>query len=503
MYRDPILEAFDQQRERHPDRVLVASPSRAATAADVAALADVVGEHLEAAGLSPGSMVGLAAPDGPAFLASFVALRRRGLVPVLLESKAPPAERDRVADGLGCAWTLTCARRWPRSAADWQLSGRGPRVRTEPAPRLDPATAAVKLTSGSTGKPRGVVTPAAALFADDAALARSMELSDDERILGAIPMSHSYGLSSVAMPALTRGSLVIVPEEGSGPFGPLRAAHALGATFFPTVPAFLRAVLASDRPPCLPESLRLTISAGAPLPPSTARRFREVHGRPVHVFYGSSETGGICFDRVGDAGERGSVGTPVDGVTIRLLPLESADGRPAGELRDPEIRDRSCGVVIVESDAVAAGYLPAEPERLSGGRFRSGDMARWQGGELVLSGRTDDLINVRGKKVNPREVEGVLADLPGVREVLALGCSDAGRAEQTLRVVVACDPGRLSPDRVLAWCRARLAEHKVPRSVVLVTALPRTSRGKIDRQAARALRPRRPGPELRSGSHLT
>jgi long-chain acyl-CoA synthetase len=504
MYRDPILEAFDRQRQRHPDRVLVASPSRAATVADVDALAGVADEHLAAAGLAPGSMVGLAAPDGPAFLASFVALRRRGLVPVLLESKAPPAERDRVADGLGCAWTLTCGSRWPRSFADWQLSGRGPRVRPEPALRLDPGTAAVKLTSGSTGRPRGVLTPAAALFADDAALARTMGLSDDERILGAIPMSHSYGLSSVAMPALARGSLVIMPEEGSGPFGPLRAAHALGATFFPTVPAFLRAVLASDRPPCLPESLRLTISAGAPLPPATARRFREVHGRPVHVFYGSSETGGICFDREGDAGERGSVGTPVDGVTIHLLPLEAADGCSADvQRRDLELRDRACGVVTIESEAVAAGYLPAEPERLSGGRFRSGDIARWQdetGGELVLSGRTDDLINVRGKKVNPREVEGVLAAMPGVREVLALGSADAGRAEPTLRVVVACDPGRLSPDQVLAWCRARLTEHKVPRSVVLVTELPRNARGKIDRQAARALRPRRPGRELRSGS---
>lgn len=498
MYRDPILEAYDEQRARRPDRVLVASPARAATVAQIEALARLAGECLDEPALPPGSLVGLAAPDGPAFLASFVALRRRALVPVLLESKAPPAERDRVADGLGCVWTLACARRWPRSADDWQLSGRGPRPSSGPAVRLDPSTAAVKLTSGSTGRPRGVVTPAAALFADDAALAATMGLEDDERILGAIPMSHSYGLSSVVMPALVRGSLVIVPEEGGGPFGPLRAAHALEATFFPTVPAFLRAILATDRPPCLPESLRLTISAGAPLPPETARRFREVHGRPVHVFYGSSETGGICFDREGDAAERGSVGSPVAGVTLRLVPLDGADGCPADfAARSDGV---ACGVVTVESAAVAAGYLPADPERLSGGRFRSGDVARWRGSELVLAGRTDDLINIRGKKVNPREVEGVLSGLAGVREVLALGASDTGRAEQTLRVVVECEPGRLSPSQVLAWCRERLAEHKVPRSVVLVGELPRNARGKIDREAARALGPQRPGRPLRSGS---
>lgn len=498
MDRDPVLEAFELLARRHPERPIVSSPSRTATAGDVAGLAGRAGGQVDAAHLEPGTPVALAAPDGVAFLASFVALRRRSLVPVLLEARSPIAERDRILDGLGCVWTLSCRRRWPSRAGDWQLSGRGPRSRSQPTRALDPATGAVKLTSGSTGCPRGIVTPAAALFADDAALARTMGLTADERILGAIPMSHSYGLSSVALPALVRGSLVIVPEEGSGPYGPLRAAHALGATFFPTVPAFLRALLASDRPPALPASLRLTITAGAPLQPETARRFREVHGRPVQVFYGSSETGGICFDREGGAGERGSVGEPVDGVVVTL---ESFEGESGDAAADPSGDGGAGGVVTVESPAVAAAYLPDDPaaqRRLAGGRFRSGDVARWQDGELVLSGRTDDLINVRGKKVNPREVEGVLSGLAGVRDVVALGAAGRGRAEATLRVVVACDPGRLSAAQVLAWCRDRLAEHKVPRSVVLVEEIPRTSRGKVDREAVLALNPRKVSGVLRS-----
>lgn len=494
MYRDPILDAFDHLCRRHPERPLVASPSCTARVSDVAGLAELAAEHLDAARLDPGSLVALSAPDGVAFLATFVALRRRGLVPVLLEARAPQAERDRIIDGLGCAWAFSCRRRWPAREDDWQLSARGPRSRAVPARELDPGTAAVKLTSGSTGRPRGIVTPAAALFADDHALARTMGLSADERILGAIPMSHSYGLSSVALPALVRGSLVIVPEEGSGPYGPLRAAQALGATFFPTVPAFLRALLASDRPPALPPSIRLTVTAGALLQPETARRFREVHGRFVHVFYGSSETGGICFDRHGGAGERGSVGEPVEGVAVTLAPVEEGGDDAPGV-------GGAGGVVTVASAAVAAGYLPADHEdrsRLAGGRFRTGDLGWWRGGELTLSGRTDDLINVRGKKVNPREVEGVLAALAGVRDVVALGSTDPGRPEATLRVVVACDPGSLGSSQILAWCRDRLAEHKVPRSVVLVKEIPRTSRGKVDREAVRALRPSRTSGALHS-----
>ena len=237
---------------------------------------------------------------------------------------------------------------------------------------------------------------------------------------------------------------MIVPEEGSGPFGPLPAAHALEATFFPTVPAFLR----RSWPPTGP----LPAGESAPddhrrraAPPETARRFREIHGRAVHVFYGSSETGGISFDREGSAGERGSVGKPVDGVTVAPAPpRRSASGRaePEPDLDRGGWRSRR------------RRWPPATCRRTlrrpTGCRTAASGPATWPagftvGGELVLAGRTDDLINVRGKKVDPREVEGVLSGLPGVHEVLALGAADAGRAEQILRVVVACDPGRLDP----------------------------------------------------------
>ena len=471
MAQDPILEAFDRQLRRHSQASLVASPVASASVADVDGLARHAAAAPAARGLAAGTLVGIAAHDGVAFLASYLALRRLGLVPVLLEPKAPTAERERTAESLGCGWVLACRRAWPTAPEDWHLT----RWRSAGDPAADrvlsPEVGAVKLSSGSTGRPRGIMASAEALAADEAALARSMGLADDERILAAIPMSHSYGLSSVALPALVRGSLLVVSRPGGGPMGPLRAAHALGATYFPTVPAFLRALVSPERPPRLPETLRLTVTAGAPLLPETAARFREVYGRPVHVFYGSSETGGICFDREGGAGERGAVGEPVEGVRVALEPVESGEGT------------RAAGVVVVESPAVADGYLPDGDPCLAGGRFRTGDLGRWHDGELVLVGRTDDLINVRGKKVNPREVEEIVARLPGVQDVAALGTLDCGRGETTLRVVVACDPAELTPETVIGWCRSRLAAHKVPRTVALVERIPRTSRGKIDREA--------------------
>ncbi len=212
------------------------------------------------------------------------------------------------------------------------------------------------------------------------------------------------------------------------------------------------------------------ITAGAPLAADTSVRFRERFGIPIHVFYGSSECGGICYDREGGAAERGTVGSPVEGVRITLEPVGCCKG-----------------IVTVESPAVSLGYLPAPDERLGGGRFRAGDLASWQDGELVLRGRLDDVVNIKGKKVDPREVESCLAQLAGVDEAAVLGIFCAGRSGEMLRAVVACQPGRLTAEEVVAWCRSHLSSHKVPRSVILVDVLPRNTRGKLDRSALLAL----------------
>jgi long-chain acyl-CoA synthetase len=312
-----------------------------------------------------------------------------------------------------------------------------------------PGVATVKLTAGSTGEPRGVEVTAANLAADEAQIASTMGIVASDRILGAIPMSHSYGLSSVAIPVYARGCPAVLPDPLGGPWAALEAAERWCATVFPTVPAFLQALVRLESPPPPPRSVRLVLTAGAPLDPATARRFRERFGLPVHVFYGSSETGGICYDRVGDAGERGTVGTPLDGVDVTL--------------------DADTGTVVVASPAVA------------GGVFRTRDAAELTAdGEWRLLGR-DDVINVRGRKVHPREVESVIAACDGVREVVVIGVPAA--EGDVLRAIVACDPGAVDREALLARCRSALSPYKIPRSVVFVRDLPRTERGKVDRAA--------------------
>lgn len=454
---DALLATFLELADDAPDAPLALGRDRSWSRGQVARAVQDAGHDLARRlarhGAGPGSVIALDVGPGPDFLVAFLACRLAEACVLLLDHGLTPDERARIASELGaCALAHSaCSDDAPRrSLGELELVGGDRRL---------PAAACLKLTSGSTGKPSGVITPSASLLADGRALARSMGLRAGDRTFAAVPMSHAYGLSVLATPAWTLG-LPIVFGDG---LEDLEAVRRHGATVFPTVPSWYEAQLATsarDVPACV----RLWISAGAPLRAASASAWRARHGRGIHAFYGSSECGGITFDRRGDAAERGSVGSPVEGVRV--------------ELDD--------GLVRVHSEAVSLGYFPPGEERdasLSPGCFRTQDLGRFEGRELWIEGRRSDWINLKGKKVNPREVEAVLAEHPAVLDVAVLGRSLPGGRGESLRAVIACQEGALRFRDVVLWCRTRLAPHKYPRSVVFVRALPRTARGKLDRQA--------------------
>lgn len=468
MTYDPILEDFRHQVRRRDGDTMLESGATRITVGEVDRFAAALARRLAAAGVVADDLVGLAAVNGSGFVAGFLAIRRLGGRVLLIDRVTPLPERAAIISQLGAVGAVVCPTPWPRSADELMIERAD---EGSPTFELPAETAVVRLTSGSTGRPQGIAHTARALARDDDALARTMGLMDRERILAAIPMSHAYGFSSVFLPALRRPSVLVVPS-GDGPFAVMDAVARGGATFLPTVPAYVQAVLKMADPPPLDPSIRLVITAGAPLRPETAVRFLQTYGRPIHVFYGASEVGGICFDRSGTAGARGTLGEPVDGVDVRLA---AVDGVENG------------GLVEVRSPAAGMGYVPVADSRLDNGRFRTSDLGRWVEGELVLTGRADELINVRGKKVNPREVEAVIAEIDAVDDVVVFGSRSADDDGDLVRAVVACPPGALDYVTVRRWCADRLAAHKVPRSVAIVDHIPRTDRGKIDRVAVRRM----------------
>ena len=463
MRNDPVLGAFDRLAERDGQAALVVHGARAASRAEIDSLAAAAAANLAPLGLARGCCVLLTCVNGAGFLAALLGTRRAGLVPVLADWASPRAELARVAEALGTPARIACADVFPSGPASLTIE------RCDVTPKIAPESAGyVKLTSGSAGSASGVAISGEALTADDEQLAAAMGLIAADRFVAAIPWSHSYGLSSLVMPALRRGSMLIVPDDAS-PWAPLAAARTHRATVFPTVPVYLSTIGSLAAPPPWPESLRTVISAGARLSPETASRFHDVFGLNAHVFYGASESGGIAYDREGDAASRGTVGTPIDGATITL----DADG-----------------AVTVQGAALGSGYVPVEDERLRDGVFKSADLAEFTSdGELRLLGRADALINVGGKKVHPSEVEEVLRAMPGVRDAYVLGIPAEGDGRTIVRAFVACDLDTVSYVNVASWCRERLAGHKIPRSIVRLATIPRNSRGKVDRAALAEVEP--------------
>lgn len=428
----PVAEAFAALHRAAAAAPVAWTPAGALDRAALAGAAAHIARQLDGAA---GARIAVSVRGGGTFLAAVLAVWQRDGCAILLDAADPRAPRLDLARRLGATAVITDEPALRTIALDGG-EGAGP-------------FAAIKLTSGSTDEPRGIGVCARALLADADQVERSMGIGDGDRVLAAVPMSFSYGVGNLLVPALARGRELVLPDH-QHPFGLLQAMRAGAPTVLPAVPALLRALVQRARE--LPRSLRLVVSAGAALLPGVAAAFRTRFRLPVHAFYGATEAGGICYDRSGSAAEAGTVGGPVDGVAVSLGP----DGR-----------------VTVRSAAVGDALDDDGPRH---GVFETADLAEWRDGALVLLGRVGEVFDVGGHKVHPREIECVIAELASVDEVVVVPWRDRdGRA--TCAALVAAN--HVDEIAVRRHCSARLPAAKVPRCVVVLRELPRSPRGKL------------------------
>jgi len=320
---------------------------------------------------------------------------------------------------------------------------------------LDPAAprtrgACVKITSGSSQGPKAIACRAAHLLADGRNVVATMGIRAGDRNLAAIPLGHSYGLGNLVLPLILQGTAVVCAAE----YLPRQLVDWIArhrVTVFPGVPALFR-VLAALPPGLALAGLRTAISAGAMLSPETAQAFHVRFGIKIHNFYGSSETGGITYDRTGVASLSGrSVGKPLRGVKVMVRASR----------------------ITVASAAVAT----------PSGKWRLPDRGEWNGsGELVLLGRTGQGANIGGKKVHPLEIEGALRAMAGVSDAHVWIEHRQGR--DTLAAAAETKLTRAKIEHALA---AKLPAWKMPKQLKLMLEFPRTPRGKVDVARLRAV----------------
>lgn len=224
-------------------------------------------------------------------------------------------------------------------------------------------------------------------------------------------------------------------------------------TVLPLVPPLVKALSTVGAGASGLRGLRLVLSAGSPLKPGIAWRFHAQTGQRVHNFYGSSETGGICFDRSGQAAQTdGAVGTPLDGVSLSLTEE---------------------GVVCVGSAAVCHALYPD-------GTVALHDFGRLDGnGVLRLTGRHADIVKLAGRRLSLAEVETALCALEGVAD--AYVSVREGRSGENRCVALLAGSGEV--DEVRRSLGAGLPDWKVPKILRKVDQIAYTARGKKDRKA--------------------
>lgn len=360
-----------------------------------------------------------------------------------------------------------------------QLIGQAPEAFSPPV--TDEQDLAVILyTAGTTSSPKGVMLTHKNLYSNAVNAARAHDTRPTDITLVALPLSHSFGLTSMNK-AYQYGNLHVLMRKFQ-PDEAFRLIEKYRVTDFPGAPAMFIAMLASPAADQYDlSSLQSCLSGGAPFPVASLLAFQKKFNCTVYEAYGLSEASPAVSTNYHNRPTRpGSIGQPIPDVEVRIVDEEERDV-PRGEV----------GELLVKGPNVSAGYYrqPEETARtFRGDWLHTGDMARMdEDGYLYIVERKKDLIIRGGFNIYPRDLEEILYTHPAVQDAVAIGIPDPVMGEEIKVYVVLKDGATASVDDLRRYCRERLAKNKWPRQIELITSLPRNPMGKILRRELRRM----------------
>ena len=335
-------------------------------------------------------------------------------------------------------------------------------------------------TSGTTSRPKLVPLLQRNLLASAENIGRTLGLTRDDVCLNIMPLFHIHGLIAATLSSLAAGASV----SATPGFNALKFfgwVDEVRPTWYTAVPTMHQAVLARaerNREVLSRSRLRLIRSSSASLPAPVMVEMEKTFGVPVIESYGMTEASHQMASNPLPPRDRkpGSVGIAA-GPQVEVLD-EQWQILPRGEV----------GEVSIRGPNVTPGY-EANPEAnakaFKDGWFRTGDQGVMDPeGYLRLTGRLKELINRGGEKISPLEVDAVLLAHPAVADAATFGVADAKYGEEIWAAVVL--KSSASAADLQTYCRDRLADFKVPKAVYIVTELPKTATGKVQRSALAA-----------------
>jgi long-chain acyl-CoA synthetase len=474
---------------RHGDRPALKLDDAVVTYAQLNEGASRVAGLLKAKGLQPGDRVGIMLPNVPYFAIVYYGILRAGGVVVPMN---PLLKGREVAFYLGdpgarslFAWHgfAEPAQAGAQEAGaelflvePGMVGGRrgAPAPAREDVERDGSDTAVILYTSGTTGTPKGAeLTHQNLLDNCRYGSAELVHTSEEDVILGALPLFHSFGQTCCLNGAVRVGAcLTMIPR-----FEPGKALEIIErdhVTVFEGVPTMYHALLNHpERERFDTSSLRICVSGGSAMPVEVLRGFDEAFGASILEGYGLSETSPVAsFNHPERERKPGSIGTPIEGVEMKVVD-DSDNDVPQGEV----------GEIVIRGHNVMKGYWnrpDATAEVMRGGWFHSGDMATVdEDGYFFIVDRKKDMIIRGGYNVYPREIEEVLYEHPAVSEAAVVGVEDPSMGEEVGAAIVVRPGEEADAEDIRGFVKERVAAYKYPRKIWFVDELPKGPTGKI------------------------
>ncbi len=494
-----LVGQFERVATRNADRLAVGTDKGDRTYAELNSAANRLARHIDGLGAKRRDRIAILLRPGPDIYVAMLAVLKTAGIVVFLDPADPPDRLNRMVADTEPALILTDT---DHHSIAVEIAGRaGTTVVGQAAGEaddnlgidIDPDdTAFLVFTSGSTGRPKAVMKSHGHVLLQPLTAAREMEVTADDRILMLAPLSGGQGINTAWVALANGASLIAFPTAEKGMSGLPETIEARSITVLISPPSLFRTFMRTLSPATRFPGVRVITLAGDAATARDHAWFRHHFPNGMLILaFAASEAGYIALNRLPRDVDVGTGPLPVGRAcaqrSVRIIDL-AGNTCPSGVIGSVEVGGPHLAGGYWRDPDLTSVVFPLGPE---GARvFRSSDLGSMAAdGSLVLAGRADNVVKIRGHRVDLGEVEAALSNLPGVAAAAAAAIAIPNREPYLVGYLVLDRGTSASERRIRTLARAAIPRHLIPSSFVLVDSLPRTANGKVDRNQLSAKAP--------------